>query len=94
MPPDQHDGPSTMSNLALGFLSFPVLLLLIFLRAPIGLAMLGVGIGGLWLALGQDPALPTQRALAATPAPTHGPAGARGAQPQKARATQTRAPLP
>ena len=41
-----------MSNLALGFLSFPVLLLLIFLRAPIGLAMLGIGIGGLWLALG------------------------------------------
>jgi tripartite ATP-independent transporter DctM subunit len=39
-----------MSDLALGFLSFPVLLGLIFLRAPIGLAMLICGIGGLWLA--------------------------------------------
>jgi tripartite ATP-independent transporter DctM subunit len=39
-----------MSDLALGFLSFPVLLALIFLRAPIGLAMLICGIGGLWLA--------------------------------------------
>ena len=39
-----------MSDLALGFLSFPVLLLMIFLRAPIGLAMLLCGIGGLWLA--------------------------------------------
>ncbi|WP_342078879.1 TRAP transporter large permease [Yoonia sp. SS1-5] len=39
-----------MSDLALGYLSFPVLLLLIFLRAPIGLAMLICGIGGIWLA--------------------------------------------
>lgn len=39
-----------MSDLALGYLSFPVLLLMIFLRAPIGLAMLLCGIGGLWLA--------------------------------------------
>ncbi|MEL6682079.1 MAG: TRAP transporter large permease [Pseudomonadota bacterium] len=39
-----------MSDLALGYLSFPVLLILIFLRAPIGLAMLLCGIGGLWLA--------------------------------------------
>jgi len=39
-----------ISDLALGYLSFPVLLLLIFLRAPIGLAMLLCGIGGLWLA--------------------------------------------
>ncbi len=39
-----------MTDLALGYLSFPVLLLLIFLRAPIGLAMLLCGIGGLWLA--------------------------------------------
>ncbi|MFQ1699711.1 TRAP transporter large permease [Loktanella agnita] len=39
-----------MTDLALGYLSFPVLLLLIFLRAPIGLAMLICGIGGLWLA--------------------------------------------
>ncbi|WP_371055032.1 TRAP transporter large permease [Rhodosalinus sp. K401] len=41
-----------MSMLELGFLSFPILLLMIFLRAPIGLAMLLCGIGGLWLALG------------------------------------------
>ena len=40
-----------MSDLALGYLSFPVLLVLIFLRAPIGLAMLLCGIGGLWLAM-------------------------------------------
>ena len=39
-----------MTDLALGYLSFPFLLLLIFLRAPIGLAMLLCGIGGLWLA--------------------------------------------
>ena len=37
-----------MSGLELGFWSFPVLLLMIFLRAPIGLAMLLCGIGG-WI---------------------------------------------
>ena len=41
-----------MSALALGFWSFPVLLALIFLRAPIGAAMFLVGVGGLWLATG------------------------------------------
>lgn len=41
-----------MTMLELGFLSFPVLLLLIFLRAPIGLAMLLCGIGGLYFAMG------------------------------------------
>ena len=41
-----------MTNLELGLLSFPVLLLMIFLRAPIGLAMLVCGIGGLTLATG------------------------------------------
>lgn len=41
-----------MSLLELGFWSFPVLLALIFLRAPIGLAMMLCGIGGIWLALG------------------------------------------
>ncbi|MCI5110337.1 MAG: TRAP transporter large permease [Marivita sp.] len=41
-----------MSMLELGIWSFPVLLALIFLRAPIGLAMMLCGIGGLWLALG------------------------------------------
>jgi len=35
-----------MSNLAIGLWSFPILLALIFLRIPIGLAMLLVGIGG------------------------------------------------
>ncbi|KJZ21030.1 TRAP transporter large permease [Loktanella sp. S4079] len=43
-----------MSDLALGYLSFPVLLILIFLRAPIGLAMLLCGIGGLYLATGSS----------------------------------------
>ncbi len=38
-----------MTNLELGYWSFPVLLLLIFLRAPIGLAMFLAGLGGLWL---------------------------------------------
>jgi C4-dicarboxylate transporter, DctM subunit len=41
-----------LSALEIGLLSFPVLLALIFLRAPIGLAMLMVGLGGLWLATG------------------------------------------
>ncbi len=41
-----------MTNLELGFMSFPVLLILIFLRAPIGLAMLLCGIGGLWMVIG------------------------------------------
>ncbi|MFP7571133.1 TRAP transporter large permease [Marivita sp. S2033] len=41
-----------MSMLELGLWSFPVLLVLIFLRAPIGLAMMMCGMGGLWLALG------------------------------------------
>ncbi len=40
--------------LELGFWSFPLLLLLIFLRAPIGLAMMTCGIGGIWLALGDS----------------------------------------
>jgi C4-dicarboxylate transporter DctM subunit len=35
-----------LSNFELGLLSFPVLLILIFLRMPIGLAMLVVGLGG------------------------------------------------
>ncbi|MCB1476739.1 MAG: TRAP transporter large permease [Rhodobiaceae bacterium] len=36
-----------MSDLALAFLSFPVLVLLLLLRMPIGLAMLLLGIGGI-----------------------------------------------
>jgi tripartite ATP-independent transporter DctM subunit len=41
-----------LSDLAIGILSFPVLLLLIFLRIPIGLAMLLAGIVGMWLVTG------------------------------------------
>jgi C4-dicarboxylate transporter, DctM subunit len=41
-----------MSNIELGLWAFPVLLVLIFLRIPIGLAMLGVGIGGSYLITG------------------------------------------
>ena len=41
-----------MTLLELGYLSFPVLLVLIFLRAPIGLAMMLCGLGGLYLAVG------------------------------------------
>jgi tripartite ATP-independent transporter DctM subunit len=41
-----------MSTLALGFASFPLLLALIFARAPIGLAMFAVGAAGLTLATG------------------------------------------
>lgn len=40
-----------MSLLELGFISFPVLLIMIFLRAPIGLAMMVCGMGGLYLAM-------------------------------------------
>jgi tripartite ATP-independent transporter DctM subunit len=41
-----------LSMLELGFLSFPVLLVMIFLRAPIGLAMMLCGMGGLYFAMG------------------------------------------
>ena len=41
-----------MSMLELGYLSFPILLLMIFMRAPIGLAMMLCGIGGLYFAMG------------------------------------------
>ena len=41
-----------MTNLELGYWSFPALLLMIFLRAPIGLAMMIAGVGGLYLATG------------------------------------------
>ena len=41
-----------MSDLALGALSFPALLLLIFLRVPIGLAMFATGLVGLVLVTG------------------------------------------
>jgi tripartite ATP-independent transporter DctM subunit len=41
-----------LSNLELGLYSFPLLLLFIFLRVPIGLSMLAVGLGGLYLVYG------------------------------------------
>ena len=44
-----------MSNLELGFWSFPVLMLMVFLRAPIGLAMLLCGFGGWYFAMGGNP---------------------------------------
>jgi tripartite ATP-independent transporter DctM subunit len=41
-----------LSGVELGLLAFPVLLGLIFLRAPIGLAMLIVGVFGMWMVTG------------------------------------------
>ncbi|WP_170604057.1 TRAP transporter large permease [Ruegeria arenilitoris] len=41
-----------MTLLEMGYLSFPILLIMIFMRAPIGLAMLLCGIGGLYFAMG------------------------------------------
>ena len=43
-----------MSNLEIGIWSFPVLLLLIFLRLPIGLSMLSVGFVGSWMVMGYN----------------------------------------
>ncbi|MBW4709321.1 TRAP transporter large permease [Roseobacter sp. YSTF-M11] len=44
-----------MSNLELGFMSFPILLIMVFLRAPIGLAMLLCGFAGWYFAMGGNP---------------------------------------
>jgi C4-dicarboxylate transporter DctM subunit len=41
-----------LSNVEIGLWSFPLLLAMIFLRAPIGLAMLVCGLGGMWLVTG------------------------------------------
>ncbi len=41
-----------MSNIELALWSFPVLLFLVFIRMPIALAMIGVGVGGTWLIIG------------------------------------------
>lgn len=41
-----------MSDLALGLAGIPLVLILIFLRIPIGIAMFGVGIAGTWLVTG------------------------------------------
>ena len=42
-----------MSGIEIGLWSFPVLILLIFLRVPIGAAMLGCGVVGTWMVLGK-----------------------------------------
>ena len=41
-----------MTNFELALWSFPILLVLIFLRAPIALAMIAVGVGGTYLVIG------------------------------------------
>lgn len=41
-----------MSSIEIGLISFPLLLAMIFLRAPIGLAMLICGLVGLWMVTG------------------------------------------
>ncbi|MGB7432252.1 MAG: TRAP transporter large permease [Ahrensia sp.] len=41
-----------MSSIELALWSFPVLLLLVFVRMPIALAMISVGVGGTWLVIG------------------------------------------
>ena len=46
-----------MTDIALGIASFPVLLLLIFLRVPIGLAMLVTGLIGMVLVTGDTACL-------------------------------------
>ncbi|WP_299816563.1 TRAP transporter large permease [uncultured Jannaschia sp.] len=43
-----------MSDFEIGLWSFPALMLLIFLRMPIGLAMFVAGVGGLWLVTGSN----------------------------------------
>lgn len=43
-----------MSALEIGLWSFPVMLALIFLRLPIGLAMLLCGLGGTWILMGSS----------------------------------------
>ncbi len=53
-----------MSGVELGLLSFPVLIALIFLRVPIGLAMLMVGFFGIWLVTGSErPVLAQMKSL-------------------------------
>lgn len=49
-----------MSNLEIGILSFPALLLMIFLRVPIGLAMFIIGYLGYWIVTG-DTRMPMAR---------------------------------
>ena len=54
-----------MSNIELALWSFPVLLVLVFLRAPIALAMIAVGVGGTWLVIG-SPAMTLNQAKTLT----------------------------
>ena len=54
-----------MSAFELGLSSFPVVLALIFLRVPIGLAMLGVGMVGSYLVIGSwNPMMAQMKSLA------------------------------
>jgi C4-dicarboxylate transporter, DctM subunit len=54
-----------MSSVEIGLWSFPVLILLIFLRVPIGAAMLGTGVIGTYLVLGKwTPILAQMKVLA------------------------------
>ncbi|MGL3606289.1 TRAP transporter large permease [Rhizobium sp. G187] len=54
-----------MSSIEIGLWSFPVLILLIFLRVPIGAAMLGTGVIGTYLVLGKwTPILAQMKVLA------------------------------
>ncbi len=46
-----------MTNLEAGIWSFPILLILIFLRIPIGLSMLLVGMAGTWFVFGNTSAI-------------------------------------
>jgi C4-dicarboxylate transporter, DctM subunit len=41
-----------MTNIEIALWSFPVLLSLVFLRAPIALAMIGIGVVGTWIVIG------------------------------------------
>ena len=55
-----------MTNFDLALWSFPVLVVLIFLRASIGLAMIGVGVAGTYMVIGSTaipppPAAPPKR---------------------------------
>ena len=45
-------GDRDMSNFELALWSFPVLLGLVFIRMPIALAMIGVGVAGSWMVIG------------------------------------------
>lgn len=52
-----------MSSIETGFLIFGVLLILLALRVPIGVALIGASFGGIWLLLGERPAWGILRAV-------------------------------